>query len=564
MSLLVLFRSAPPPSQGSATGTFTFAGAAVGVAPTPLTYLSDNFNRANEALSAGPWAVIGSGPPSIVGNEVVGGSAITLGVRHTTATNTDNQFSEAVYRGGTLTGVAVALDGFASGSGGAAAGAWYVFRQQALGGPSAILAKNAGAATMTSLVSGGPTLVSGDVMRLEYSAGVLTAYVNGAQVLTVTPGSPITGQRYVGFHNGSTANNGVAILDSWVGGDIGATPPPVLPPSGTAAGTWTFAGSAVGKRTPKATAAGTFAFVGAASGKRTPKATGSGTFTFTGAATGKRTPKATGAGTFAYTGAAVGAAPVVQTSSGTASGTFTFTGSATGKRAPRATAAGTFAFVGTAVGKRAPKATASGTFTFTGAATGKRTSKGSAGGTFAFSGSATGKRSPKATAAGTETWTGAAVGFAPIPMRTGTASGTVAWSGSATGKRPARGSATGLATYTGAAVGKRVPKAAVVGTVAYQGTATGRRQSLGAAVGVFAFTGAAVGLRLARGATTGTTVWLGTAEGRISVDHRNVDFGGNVTPADMAATLAASEWKSGTLAPGWGGTVQPSRWKATL
>lgn len=98
------------------------------------------------------------------------------------------------------------------------------------------------------------------------------------------------------------------------------------PAQGSATGSWSFAGSAVGKRTPKATATGSFTFAGSATGRRTPKAIGSGAWTFTGAAVGKRAPKAT------------------------ATGAATWSGTAIGRRVPKSTAVGTVTYTGTAVG----------------------------------------------------------------------------------------------------------------------------------------------------------------------------------------------------------------------
>lgn len=127
---------------------------------------------------------------------------------------------------------------------------------------------------------------------------------------------------------------------------------------------WAAASSSAG------VAAGTFTFAGTASGRRSPKAAATGTFTFTGGATGKRNPTGAAAGgTATYAGAAVGRrAPVT-----TASGTWGTVGTATGKRSPAATATGTFAWAGTAVGATTTRGTATGTLAWTGTAVGTNT-----------------------------------------------------------------------------------------------------------------------------------------------------------------------------------------------
>lgn len=169
--------------------------------------------------------------------------------------------------------------------------------------------------------------------------------------------------------------------------DYVAAPSPV--PSATLTGSWSFTGSAVGKKQPKATASGSYAFTGTAIGKRTAKATASGSYTFTGSATGKRTPKANVTGTWTYVGTATGQTPTT---------------------VPKATLTGSWAFTGTATGRRTPKATATGSYAWSTNATGKRTPKAHATGTYRWSGAATGKRRPRAKAVGTFSWVGTAIG----------------------------------------------------------------------------------------------------------------------------------------------------------
>lgn len=73
----------------------------------------------------------------------------------------------------------------------------------------------------------------------------------------------------------------------WVGSDpwVGAAGWEA-PGAGVASGSFTFTGSAVGKRTARATASGSYAFVGAATGSTIKRGSGSGAFTYVGAAVG--------------------------------------------------------------------------------------------------------------------------------------------------------------------------------------------------------------------------------------------------------------------------------------
>lgn len=253
-----------------------------------------------------------------------------------------------------------------------------------------------------------------------------------------------------------------ATLHSYVQDRYGITVSDYVPatttPNGTGGGTWTFVGTAVGKRTPKATAGGAWAF--------------------TGTAVGKRVPEATAGGTWMFVSTAVGAQPAVPIRQGSGGGSWAFVGAATGRRTPKAAGTGAWAFTGTATGRRAPQATAGGTWTFTGAAVGVRpivgVKQGTGAGAWAFASTAVGRRTPKATAGGV--WT---------------------FAGAATGKRVPKAAATSVWTFVGAGAGRRVPKATAVSSWAFVGVSRGRRVPKAAATGTWTFVGRAVG--------TGTT-----------------------------------------------------------
>jgi hypothetical protein len=214
-----------PALTAAVTSTGTVARASAASRPLTATVAAsgivasffDNFNRANGALGAN-WVTLTAGAPTIASNQVVGGTTSTMS-RWVTATPTDDQFAMATYIGGGLNlGVVVAAPATTAGASVASSGTWYVFRQAGSGAGIQIIQKDTGATTSTTLASSGTSLVAGDVIRLTYIGGVLTGYVNNVQALTVTPTTPITGQRYTGFAHNSTTQSGVTLIDDWSAG----------------------------------------------------------------------------------------------------------------------------------------------------------------------------------------------------------------------------------------------------------------------------------------------------------------------------------------------------------
>jgi len=181
--------------------------------------------------------------------------------------------------------------------------------------------------------------------------------------------------------------------------------------AGSASGTWTFAGTASGTRTPKGSAAGTLAYVGTASGVRTPKATADGTLAYSGTASGVRAPVGSATGTLDYAGTASG----LTTHSGTAAGSWSFTGAAEGEApasAASGSASGTLAWSGTAVGTTARRGSATGSVAYVGTAAGITARSGSSSGAWAYVGSAVGVTQHRGTATGGVAYVGAAHGKA--------------------------------------------------------------------------------------------------------------------------------------------------------
>jgi hypothetical protein len=262
------------------------------------------------------------------------------------------------------------------------------------------------------------TVGTANASRFSYSANSMTAGTSAPSDAWYGVTLLIEGVGVAGPNDGTSTGT-----ITWAGSAAGKRTPKA---TGTGAVTWV--GSAVGKATPKAGATGAIAWVGSAAGKRAPKAGASGAMSFVGTATGKATPKGTGTGTIAWSGAASGVKPTVGLKYGTSTGAVSFVGSASGVKpvvgVNDGTSTGAVTWSGTAVGRRTPKATTTGTVTFSGTAAGARPLRGSTAGALTFTGAATGRRVPKATANSTITWVGAGTGqrFARA-----TVSGAITW-----------------------------------------------------------------------------------------------------------------------------------------
>jgi hypothetical protein len=125
-------------------------------------------------------------------------------------------------------------------------------------------------------------------------------------------------------------------------------------------------------------------------------------------------------------------------------------------------ATGSTTWTGTATGHTTKHGTAVGSTTWAGAAHGHRAARGTASGTTSWTGTARGHRTPRGTATGQTTWKATATGHAPaLGVPTGTAAGTYAWDGAASGHAPAlehrSGVAVGTFHWTGLAHGRGQP-----------------------------------------------------------------------------------------------------------
>jgi hypothetical protein len=201
---------------------------------------------------------------------------------------------------------------------------------------------------------------------------------------------------------------------AWSGSAAGDTPPN----RGTASGAYAWAGIASGQTPAEdvqaGSAAGFYTFTGTATGIHPSKGAATGSYMWAGTTTGRRTPKASASGAYAWAGVAVGQTPAVGVNDGTASGSYTWAGTANGTRTSRSTISGFYGWAGSAAGRRISRGTGAGTYLFTGTASGQRPVL----------------LIPQGSATGSYNWTGFAVSGG---ARIGSAAGSYGWDGQAWG-----------------------------------------------------------------------------------------------------------------------------------
>lgn len=149
------------------------------------------------------------------------------------------------------------------------------------------------------------------------------------------------------------------------------------PAQGSAAGTWSWSGTASGARAAAGSASGSWSWLGTAAGRRAAAGVAAGLITWAGTASGAAAARGTATGTWTRSGSAVGA----RDSLGAAAGTWSPVGSAVGARASLGSAAGSWARDGVATGAAPANGTAAGSWSRAGAATGAAGASGTATGT---------------------------------------------------------------------------------------------------------------------------------------------------------------------------------------
>lgn len=487
---IILAETAPAtPNDGTASGSWSFAGAAVGAAPLPAGAVVNLVPNPSFEVGTTGWSSW-QGQSTLSRDSTYGGASGSWALKatFTAVDNADGATSGAIpVVGGTTYHISAhaylpTLNGTSLFNTPTVAVTWLTSG----GGFAGFNLVATGPNTQDAWVRHGgsataPANAASAVVRVGASPTVdVTAgygfFIDAVQVTATSDLEP--------YFDGSTTDGGGYDYE-WTGTPHNSASLRLVvaedPSEGTASGSFAFAGTATGKRVARATGAGAWGFAGTATGARASRGVATGTLAFTGTAAGKRATR------------------------GTASGAFTFTGTATGKKAARGTAEGSVAWSSNAVGS-AP--------TVGGA-------DGSASGAVAWGGVAVGRKQPRGTTSGVVAYTGTAVGGRTV---TGSASGAVTWVGTAAGKRVTRGTATGLRTYAGTATGRRPAKAAASsGSVEWTGAATGARTTHATAVGNVAWSGEAAGKMAATGVGAGETTWVGVVVGA-SQGLRDVTF----------------------------------------
>jgi hypothetical protein len=288
----------------------------------------------------------------------------------------------------------------------------------------------------------------------------------------------------------------------------------------------------------------------------------SATWAFTAAAAGVPDTTGAAAATWALTGAASGAVTV----SGAASGTYAFTGAALGYKGEAGTATATYSFAATAAGTRNTAGTATATYTFTGSAFVSGSShQGTAAAAWTFD-----ARHPlrdqngvivtslvalvddnsdalEDSDAGTleaamPVWVSGISGLVNEGAPQGTASATWLLTATVVGVRDTRGVAAASWQVAMAAVGAPDKAGTAVGTYELTATAAGVPSRAGAAAATWTLDAAASGHVTVTGQTAATYALTATAEG-------DVDVTGTATATwGFVATAVAEPVKAGALA----------------
>jgi hypothetical protein len=333
------------------------------------------------------------------------------------------------------------------------------------------------------------------------------AFMSGAayKIATASGSQAATGASYPnGANNKISTLVGIAGAPAVGGGDV----------SGTAAGSYGFAGTAAGVASAlivTGSTAGVYGFSGIAAGAGsavTVTGSASGAYGHSGAA-GGRLVKLGGAGqAYGFSGTADGAASAGG-GEGAAIGSYGFAGVSTGTVSP-STAAGTatsdYGYDSDATGTASPsvaEGSAAGAYSYTGSGTGEGAPDvdvGSAAGAYGYQGAAAGTASPSTIiggAAGPYSYTGAATGIASPSTTQGNASGSYAYIGTAIGSGAPdtiTGTATGTYSYVGIAAGAIAHVAAAEATYILAGTAAGQGSVvtiMGSAAGAYGYVGMA-------------------------------------------------------------------------
>lgn len=206
-----------------------------------MAFASDNFTRANGALGA-TWTPIENTPPVILSNGFTNGTGTSDNNSPNSSTNAGsaywnaalfppNQFSQVIVQNVGATGTDCAPGCIVRGSSSGTIGSqnWYAL----IAGPNTtgsfpnycieLWKLVGGVATFLAQAPFAPTIVNGDVLRLEVFGTQLCAYYNGTLVAAVTDSSISSGQPGITLFLGSPVIDHPATTTqggSWSAGDL--------------------------------------------------------------------------------------------------------------------------------------------------------------------------------------------------------------------------------------------------------------------------------------------------------------------------------------------------------
>ena len=337
--IIATFKANAGPSQGSASGSFFFAG----VAGPPAK--QNRFSNPAVDLEVEDGGVIGgTAIPMVIGN-VSSGAALKFSVQ--------SWFFES--------GISV--------KGGAGTGtlAWVGTSRGVTPGSAIGSISWVGSAAGVKQPSGAGT---GTLSWVGTSRGV-------------TPGSAIGSISWVGSAAGTRLNPGTAVGTlTWVGAAVG-----LRQPRGASTGSLSWVGGATGLTPSKGASAGTLTWVGVARGVRPGSATG--TVTWTGSASGARGSAGSASRSITWVGTAIGASGSTAIPLGSASSSITWAGSAAGSRTSSGSGVASVTWISTSRGVR--PGSSSGSITWAGSASGRVLRSGSASTALTLVGSAAGQ-----------------------------------------------------------------------------------------------------------------------------------------------------------------------------
>lgn len=235
---------------------------------------------------------------------------------------------------------------------------------------------------------------------------------------------------------------------------------------GAAAGNYVEAGSTTGAADYQGQATGADSWAGSSVGERIAAGASSGSFEASATATGSRSSDGSAAATTEWSASSSGE----RTSQGAISSDTTWITTAIGSSSQGGYTQGAFAADGSTIGEADYQGYITATFTETGSSTGSAGYQGSTTGTGSWAGTATGASGVGGSAAGAFVEAGTAAGQAALR---GTGSSSTSWVGTATGEQVNAGSADRPVFWVGVAYGQTTRAGSTAASYTLTGTATG-------------------------------------------------------------------------------------------